>query len=154
MAMLLRPLVMPMLLTFCSSYAPARVPSQGEPVSSSPHAPAITSAGAYLDSSVVGGRTTRDYGLKVVFILGSSDSVQSGNTFRAESLWVIRGSEIWSAGRPRDLGSWPSSRRRYMATNGPLWEVGSTVEILVVAADLEGRSYRLRAPSTKVQVVR
>ena len=71
-----------------------------------------------------------------------------------DKIWIINGKEIWSdtlnnAGQKVSGENLP--RLKMMAQNGPKWEPGSLVKVIVRVKDDQGKIYLLQAKDQQIQ---
>lgn len=69
----------------------------------------------------------------------------------ADAAWVIHGEEVWATPVAEEQPRSPScGYYEVMARNGPLWEPGSRVEVIVRLRDAAGNTVLLRAPDLSI----
>ena len=73
-------------------------------------------------------------------------------TVTADMVWLVRGTEVWS-GVPREERPRRDTAPIYelVARNGPVWEPGVLVDVVVQLRDAKGRVSRLRAANQLVR---
>lgn len=87
-----------------------------------------------------------------VLRIRTADSSGVPATVRADMVWVLNGSETWSA-VPREERSRSETAPVYelIARDGPKWGPGITVDVVVRLRDAAGRSFLLRAPNQDIR---
>ena len=73
-------------------------------------------------------------------------------TVTADTVWLVHGTEVWS-GVPREERSRQDTAPIYelVARDGPKWEPGVHVDVVVQLRDASGRASRLRATNQLVR---
>lgn len=90
--------------------------------------------------------------LVVVLRVRTDDGSTVPATVRADTMWVVFGSEIWS-GVPEEQRSRAETAPVYelVARDGPKWSPGVTVEVVVRLRDASGRGFLLRAANQLIR---
>ena len=69
----------------------------------------------------------------------------------AEHVSVVYGDQVWTAPTRQEHPSQQQGTLEVVARDGPKWEPGATVDVVVYLRDASGRGYRLRAPDQVIQ---
>ena len=81
----------------------------------------------------------------------AADGTQVPASLRAEALWVVADGKTWT---PPAIEEQPRAQTApdygVMARNGPKWEPGTAVDVVVRLRDARGNRVLLRAPRSKV----
>lgn len=81
----------------------------------------------------------------------TADGSAVPSTITADTVWLVRGADLWSGAvreeRAREFGA---SGFEVVARDGPKWEVGATVAV-IVQLRASGRVVRLRGPDQVVK---
>lgn len=73
----------------------------------------------------------------------------------ADSVWLVQGDDIWQGEFSDELRLQDPSRRHQherIARDGPLWEPGSVVDVIVRVLDGDGRYYLLKINQQRIKV--
>jgi hypothetical protein len=72
---------------------------------------------------------------------------------RADRLWVVNGTEVWTTelGAPRPADPSRPDRLEYLARGGPKWAPDSRVEVVVRVLDSGGTVHLLRASGQRIK---
>jgi hypothetical protein len=82
----------------------------------------------------------------------SSDGSAVPTTITADMVWLVHGTDVWS-GVPREERSRQDTAPIYelVARDGPKWEPGVLVDVVVQLRDASGRASRLRVANQLVR---
>ena len=92
-----------------------------------------------------------DSSLTVVLTVKTSDGSLVPSNVVIDAVWAVNGSAVWTTWtlNPLPRSALPPT---YVvsATNGPLWDVGATVTVIMRLNDSSGNTTLLRAPSQAI----
>lgn len=90
--------------------------------------------------------------LGVVLQVRTDDSSPVPAAIRGDMLWVLKGSDTWSA-VPREERSRTETSPLYelVARDGPKWGPGISVDVVIRLLDGNGRTYLLRVADRPIQ---
>jgi hypothetical protein len=69
----------------------------------------------------------------------------------ADKVSVVQGDQVWTAATRQEHSSQQANTLEVVARDGPRWDPGSRVDVIVYLHDAAGREYRLRAPDQLIQ---
>lgn len=86
----------------------------------------------------------------LVVSIATSDSAVAPNV-TLDAAWVVNGSDVWSPALEFDplVDPYPNTILKF-GRNGPKWEPGTTVDVVVRVRAPDGRSYLIRSAGEKV----
>ena len=96
-----------------------------------------------------GGPGANDSGLLVSARVRAAGAVFTSDV-RADSAWVVHGTEIWSAALAEHSRDPAGRSIEVSATGGPRWEPKSHVDVVVSLRDGSGRQVRVAARNVEI----
>ena len=98
----------------------------------------------------MGPNTDGRRGVSVLGLLQTGDST-SLNGVSVTTLWLIHGDQAWRTTASRGLDPFPPwVIEKFVTGEGPKWQLGDSVDVVVEVRDASGNLQRLRAPRTTI----
>lgn len=69
----------------------------------------------------------------------------------ADRVSVVNGDQVWTAAARKEHDSQQANTLEVVARDGPKWEPGTLVDVVVYLHDASGREHLLRAPDQRIQ---
>ena len=83
--------------------------------------------------------------LLAILYITAADTAQLPSSISADAVWIVHNQEVWKSWLANDPSQQPRNRIAKMARDGPKWEPGIYVPVIVRVVNGQGKTFLLRA---------